>query len=84
MVLTSLKEPLIIKIIIKVSLIIKIIYFNGIFLNAHLVMLVIFHVIICQNFNLPHIYCIFGGKFSLFDMNFFELITQYPNVIQTM
>jgi hypothetical protein len=47
-------------------------------------MLVIFHVITCQNFNLPHIYCIFGGKFSLFDMNFFELITQYPNVIQTM
>jgi hypothetical protein len=47
-------------------------------------MLVIFHVITCQNFNLPHIYCIFGGKFSFFDMNFFELITRYPNVVQTM
>jgi len=48
----------------KVSLIIKIINFNGIFLNDHLVMLVIFHVnvITCQIFNLPHIYYIFAQK----------------------
>jgi hypothetical protein len=45
----------------KVSLIIKIINFNEIFLMAHLATLVIFHmnVVICQNLNLPHIYRIF-------------------------
>jgi hypothetical protein len=45
----------------KVSLVIKIINFNEIKKIDHLTMLVIFHVnvIICQNFNLLHIYCIF-------------------------
>jgi hypothetical protein len=39
---------------------------------AHLVMLVIFHVnvIICQIFNLPHIYHIFVEKKSYFQMIF--------------
>jgi len=48
----------------KVSLVIKIIHFNEIEKMAHLAMLVIIHVnvITCQNFNLPHIYCIFVGK----------------------
>jgi hypothetical protein len=45
----------------KVSLVIKIINFNEIKKTTHLVMLVIFYVdvISCQNFKLPHIYCIF-------------------------
>jgi hypothetical protein len=49
----------------KVSLI-KIINFNGIKNMAHLAMLFIFHeiVIICQIFNLPHIYRIFAKKIS--------------------
>jgi hypothetical protein len=48
----------------KVLLIIKIINFNGIKKIFHLIMLVIFHVnvIICQIFNLPHIYRIFAEK----------------------
>jgi hypothetical protein len=48
----------------KASLVIKIINFNGIKKRAHLAMLVIFHanVIICQNFNLPHICRIFAEK----------------------
>jgi hypothetical protein len=48
----------------KVSLIIRIINFNGIKKMDHLVMLIIFHVnvIICQIFNFPHIYHIFVGK----------------------
>jgi len=48
----------------KASLVIKIINFNGIKKRAHLAMLVIFHVnvIICQNFNLPHICHIFVEK----------------------
>jgi hypothetical protein len=48
----------------KVSLVIKIINFNGIKKMTCQVMLVTFHVnvIICQNFNLPHIYCIFDEK----------------------
>jgi hypothetical protein len=42
----------------KVSLVIKIINFNGMKKNSHLTMLVIFYVnvITCRNFNLPHIY----------------------------
>jgi hypothetical protein len=49
----------------KVSLIIKIINkFYGILKLAHLIMLVIFHVslIPCENYNLPHICCIFVEK----------------------
>ncbi len=48
----------------KASLIIKIINFNGIKKMAHVAMCVIFHVnvIICQNFNLSHIYRIFAEK----------------------
>jgi hypothetical protein len=48
----------------KASLIIKVINFDGIFKMVSLAMLVIFHVnvIICQIFNLPHIYCIFVEK----------------------
>jgi len=39
---------------------------------AHLLMLVIFHVnvIICQNFNLPCIYCIFAKKLIFWYENF--------------
>ncbi len=50
---------------------------------AHLLMLVIFHVnvIICQNFNLPCIYCIFAKKLIF---KIFKLVTWYPNMIQTM
>jgi hypothetical protein len=48
----------------KISLITKIINFNGIKNMAHLAMLVIFHVnmIIYHNFNLSHIHCIFVEK----------------------
>ncbi len=48
----------------KASLVIKIINFNRVLKNSHLVMLVIFHVnvIICQKFNLAHIHCIFPEK----------------------
>jgi hypothetical protein len=55
-------------IILKVSLVIKIISFNGILKIAHLAMLVILHVnvIIYQNLNLPHIYHIFTGKKLIF------------------
>jgi hypothetical protein len=58
----------------KVSLI-KIINFNVIKNMAHLVMLVIFHaiVIICQNFNLPHIYRIFVKKISFLRWKFSNL-----------
>ncbi len=54
--------------IFKVSLVIKIIKFNENLKMAHLVMLVIFHVnvIICQIFNLPHIYHIFVEKNHFF------------------
>ncbi len=50
----------------RASLVIKIINFNENLKMAHLAMLVIFYVdvISCQNFNLPHIYCIFVGKNS--------------------
>jgi hypothetical protein len=44
----------------KASLIMKIINFNGIFLMAHVVMCVIFHVNMI--FNLSHIYHIFAEK----------------------
>ncbi len=49
-------------------------------------MLVIFHlnVIICKNFNLPHIYHIFVGKKSFFEMKLFKLVTWYPNMVQTI
>jgi hypothetical protein len=42
---------------------------------AHLVLLFIFHVnvITCQNFNLPHIYCIFVEKTLFFEMIFFQI-----------
>jgi hypothetical protein len=52
----------------KVSLIIRIINFNGILKVAHLVMLVIFHVnvVTCQIFNFPHMYHIFVGKYCEF------------------
>jgi len=48
----------------------KIINFNENFKMAHLAMFVIFHgnVIICQNFNLPHIYHIFARKNPFFEM----------------
>ncbi len=48
----------------KVSLVIKIMNFNGILKMAHLAVLVIFHVnvITYQIFNLPHIYHIFVEK----------------------
>jgi hypothetical protein len=67
----------------KASLVIKIIYFNEIGKMAHLAMLVIIHVnmIICQNFNLPHTYCIFVGKAYFFEMKTFKLVTWYPNMI---
>ncbi len=54
----------------RASLVIKIINFNEILKMAHLTMLVIFYVdvISCQNFNLPHIYCIFARKNSFFEM----------------
>jgi hypothetical protein len=67
----------------KVSLDIKIIKFNGIKNMAHLIMFVIFHVnvIICQKFNLPHIYCIFFWKNSFFEMKNFKLVTWYPNMV---
>jgi hypothetical protein len=47
-------------------------------------MFVIFHVnvITCQNFNLPHIYHIFAGKKSYFEMKKFKLVTWYPNMVQ--
>jgi hypothetical protein len=46
------------------SLVIKVINFNIILKMAPLAILVIFHVnvIICQIFNIPHIYRIFGEK----------------------
>ncbi len=45
----------------KFLLVIQIMNFNGIKNMAHPAMLIVFHVnmITCQNFNLPHIYCIF-------------------------
>ncbi len=57
---------------VKVSLIIKMINFNGIKNMAHLAMLVIFHVnvITCEIFNLPHIYYIFAKKLILCIENF--------------
>jgi hypothetical protein len=53
---------------------------------AHLTMLVIFYVdvISCQIFNLPHVYCIFAGKNSVFEMKFFKLVTSYPNMVHIM
>jgi hypothetical protein len=70
----------------KVSLFIKLINFHIIKKMTHLAMLVIFHVnvIICQNFNLPHIYHIFAEKNSCFEMKIFKLITWYPNMVQNM
>ncbi len=70
----------------KASLIIKIINFNEILKMAHLTMLVIFYVdvISCQIFNLPHVYCIFAGKNSVFEMKFFKLVTSYPNMVHIM
>jgi hypothetical protein len=67
----------------KVSLDIKIINCNGIKNMAHLVMLVIFHVnvITCQNFNLPHIYCIFAEKISFLEMKNFKLVAWYLNMV---
>jgi hypothetical protein len=55
----------------KVSLVIKIINFNEIKKKSHLIMLVIFHVdvISCQNFYIPHIYCIFAQKIIFWDEN---------------
>jgi hypothetical protein len=53
---------------------------------AHVAILVILyvHVIICQNFNLLHSYCIFVEKNLFFEMKIFKLNTWYPNMIQTM
>jgi hypothetical protein len=53
---------------------------------AHLAMIVIFHVnvIICQNFNLPHIYHILALKNSFFKMKIFKLIIWYSNMVQIM
>jgi hypothetical protein len=49
-------------------------------------MLVIFYVdvITCQNFNLLHIYHMFVGKNSFFEMKIFKLITCYLNMVHTM
>jgi len=48
-------------------------------------MLVIFYVdvISCQNFNLPHIYCIFAGKNSIFGkkFNFWDKIFQICHML---
>ncbi len=54
----------------KVSLIIRILEFNGIKKMAHLLMFVIFHVnvITRQIFNFPNTYHIFVGKKSFFEM----------------
>jgi hypothetical protein len=70
----------------KVSLIIKIINFNENIKMAHLAMLVIFHVnvIICQIFNLPHIYCIFVEKTHFLLIIFFKLVTWYTNMVLIM
>jgi hypothetical protein len=53
---------------------------------AHLNMFVIFYVdmIICQNFNLPHIYRILVGKKSFFEMKNFKLVTWYPSMVHIM
>jgi hypothetical protein len=53
---------------------------------AHLVMLVIFHMnaITCQNFNLPHIFCIVVEKKSFFNTKIFKLTTWYLNMVQIM
>jgi hypothetical protein len=53
---------------------------------AHLTTPVIFHVnvITCENFNLPHINHIFVEKNQFFEMKIFKLMTQYPNMVQTM
>jgi hypothetical protein len=61
-------------IIFKASLI-KIINFSGIQNMAHLAMFFIFHVIviICQNFNLPHIYRIFAKNISFLKWKFSNL-----------
>jgi len=64
----------------RASLLIKIINFNEI-KKTHLVMLVIFYVdvIVCQNFNLPHIY-----RISFFEMKIYKLVTWYPNMVHIM
>jgi hypothetical protein len=56
----------------KVSLVIRIINFHAIKKMAHVVILIIFHVnvIICQIFNLPHIYHIFVEKTHFLRWNF--------------
>jgi hypothetical protein len=48
----------------QISLLIKIIKFNGIKNMARLIMFIIFHVnaITCQFFNLSNVYCIFIEK----------------------
>jgi hypothetical protein len=49
-------------------------------------MFVIFYVdmIICQIFNLPHIYRILAKKKSFFEMKNFKLVTCYPSMVHIM
>ncbi len=70
----------------RVSLIIKIINFTKFLKMPHLTMLVVFYVdvIFFQNFNLPHIYCIFALKAHFFKMKIYKLVTWYPNMIHIM
>jgi hypothetical protein len=70
---------------IKVSLVIKMNIFHRILNKAILAMLVTFHVnvIVCQNFNLPHTYCVFFKNFFN-EMKAFTFFTWLTNMFQTM
>jgi len=67
----------------KVSLIIKIISFNGINKMVHQAMFVIFHVnvIVLSNFQFPTYLSHFCFKNPFFEMKIFKLITWYPNMV---
>jgi hypothetical protein len=70
---------------IKVSLVIKMNIFHRILNKAIVAMLVTFHVnvIVCQNFNLPHTYCVCVCV-CFNEMKAFNFFTWFTNMFQTM